>query len=228
MLAALLADGCACCPFGAKNTTDSAAAKKKASPSADGWHSLFNGKSLTGWKVTEFGGGGDVKVDPKFTGGAPAIVIGAGASLSGITLTNPPPGGDYEVQVEAAKIEGSDFFCGITFPVGTNHATLVLGGWGGATVGVSSIDGMDASENETTKFIAFQKDKWHRIRLRVTKAKIEVWLDDEQIINQEITDRKITMRYGDIEMSIPFGIATYQTSSAVREIKWRPVPPATK
>lgn len=223
--AALLLGGCQCCTVPDK--TSSADAPKPA-PAADGWKSLFDGKSLAGWKITEFGGTGEVKVESKFRDGAPVIVIGSGATLSGITLTNPPPAGEFEVQVEAMKIEGSDFFCGLTFPVGKSNATLVLGGWGGATVGVSSIDGMDASENETTKFLNFPKDKWFRIRLRVTKAKIEAWLNDEPIVSQDITDRKISMRFGDIELSVPFGIATYQTSSAIREVKWRPVAPATK
>ncbi len=219
----MVAAGCACCPIGGGNT-------KPVPIAYAGWRSLFDGKSLFGWMETDFAGAGEVKVDPKFRGGAPAIVINAGSTLSGITLTNPPPSGDFEVEVEVMKIEGGDFFCGLTFPVGGAHATLVMGGWGGATVGVSSIDGLDASENETTKFLTFPTNKWHRIQLRVTRARIAVRLDDEPmlLIDQDITDRKISMRFGEIEQSMPFGIATYQTSSAVRSVKWRPLPAGTK
>jgi hypothetical protein len=223
LVATTFATGCACC-----QRHDGVA--KASSSDAGGWRSLFDGKSLAGWKETDFGGAGAVTVDPKFRGGAPAFVINAGATLSGITLTNPPPAGDYEVELEALKIDGGDFFCGLTFPVGNSHATLVMGGWGGATVGISSIDGLDASENETTRFLTFAKDKWFHIRLRVTKDRIQVWLDRQEKpeIDQDIVDKRISMRFGEIELSMPFGIATYQTSSAVRSVKWRPLPARAK
>ena len=69
------------------------------------------------------------------------------------------------------KIEGADFMCGLTFPVGDSHASLILGGWGGTVAGISSIDGHDASENETSSFISFPKDRWYTIRMRVTPNK---------------------------------------------------------
>ena len=57
---------------------------------------------------------------------------------------------DYEVTLEAMRVDGNDFFCGMTFPAGKDPCTLIVGGWGGTVVGLSSINGMDASENETT------------------------------------------------------------------------------
>ena len=45
---------------------------------------------------------------------------------------------------------------------------ILLGGWGGGVVGISSIDTMDASENETTKYRQFVTDRWYKVRLRVT------------------------------------------------------------
>ena len=36
-----------------------------------------------------------------------------------------------------------------------NIPTLVLGGWGGSLCGLSSLDYMDASENQTTTFVSF-------------------------------------------------------------------------
>ena len=33
---------------------------------------------------------------------------------------------------------------------------------------------MDASENETTKFLSFEKNRWYRIRVRVTKPKMKL------------------------------------------------------
>ena len=82
---------------------------------------------------------------------------------------------EYEVTLETRRIDGFDFFCGMTFPVEKSHCSLVLGGWGGSLTGLSSLDGFDASENETTGSMAFKEGKWYKIRLRVTPEKIEAW-----------------------------------------------------
>src|SRR5262249_13868918 len=84
-----------------------------------------------------------------------------------------------------------------------------------------SIDGMDASENETTKYMRFDAGRWHRLRLRVAAAKIEAWIDDEKIVDQPIEGRKISLRPGDIDLSKPFGLATWQTTGALRDIEIR-------
>jgi hypothetical protein len=117
-------------------------------------------------------------------------------------------------------VDGSDFFCGLTFPVKEDPCTLILGGWGGSLVGLSSLDGMDASENETTTIVSFQNQRWYRVRLRVTAAKIEAWLDSQKIIDANITDRKISIRW-ECEPCKPFGIATWRTTGAVRDIRIR-------
>jgi hypothetical protein len=82
---------------------------------------------------------------------------------------------------------------------------------------------MDASENETTKFMDFEKGRWYRIRLRVTTNRLEAWIDDEKLVDVDTTDRKISVRPGEIELSRPFGIASWQTMAALREIKVRKV-----
>ena len=97
------------------------------------------------------------------------------------------------------------------------------GGWGGSLVGISSLEGMDASENETTKFVNFESGRWYRIRLRVTEKRIEGWIDKEKLVDVQTTDRKISVRPGDIELSQPFGLAAWQTAAAFREIKFRRV-----
>ena len=108
--------------------------------------SLFNGRTLGEWKTTVFGGEGDVEV----TDGR--IVIGAGNPLSGINWTGKHPKMDYEIALEAMRVDGSDFFCALTFPVGDSSCSFICGGWGGGVVGLSSLDGADASENETTDY----------------------------------------------------------------------------
>jgi thiamine biosynthesis lipoprotein len=196
-----------------------------AAGDAEGWKPLFDGKSLAGWKATDFAGGGEVRVDPNFRGGPPAIVVDAGARLSGLNWTGEVPRTNYELTLESMKIEGHDFHCALTFPVGDSHATLVLGGWGGTVVGISSIDDQDASESQSRRYADFPTDRWFRVRLRVTPAKIEAWLDDKQIVDEEITGRKVSLRPGDISRQIPLGLATYQTSAAYRNIRIRTVHP---
>ena len=190
-----------------------------------GWKDLFDGKSLAGWKPTDFRGGGAVRFDPKFKGG-PAIIVEAGDYLSGFNWTKDAPKTNYEIYVEAMKIEGSDFMCGLSFPVGDSYASLILGGWGGTVVGISSLDRHDASENETTKYISFAKDRWYKILMRVTPGRLEAWLDDKKIVDVDIRGKKISMRPGEIEKCVPIGIATFQTTSAFRAIKLRRIEPA--
>lgn len=179
---------------------------------------LFDGKSLGAWKRTEYAGGGEVRVESDFRGQGPAILVEAGATLSGIHWTSGVPKDGYEVSLEFMKLEGSDFACGLTFPVGDSHATLVLGGWGGGVVGLSSIDGHDASENETTTYRSFPENRWYRVRLRVVLPRIEAWLDDERILSVDTTGKKISLRHGEIWRSAPLGLATYQTTAAYRRL----------
>ena len=73
-----------------------------------GWQSLFDGKSLAGWRETAFSAGGPARVE----GGT--LVIGPGKPLAGVTLTGEFPHIDYEVRFEAARREGSDFFASLT------------------------------------------------------------------------------------------------------------------
>jgi len=116
------------------------------------------------------------------------------------------------------RVEGHDFFCGLTFPVGEKPCTLVLGGWGGSLCGLSSIDSFDASENETTKMMSFENGKWYRVRLRVVPDRIQAWLDDEDLVDVDITGKTLSIRL-EVEESQPLGIATWNTAGAVRNIK---------
>jgi hypothetical protein len=130
---------------------------------------------------------------------------------------------DYEITLDAMRAQGNDFFCGLTFPVGENPCTLILGGWGGGLCGLSSIDYFDASENETTRMMKFETGKWYHVRLRVVPNRIQAWLDDEPLVDVDITGRKIGVRI-EVELSKPLGIATYATTGAVRNIRLKKLP----
>jgi len=195
-------------------------ASRPAPDTDEGWESLFDGKTLTGWKVTEFAGSGAVEIKDG------RIVLAAGNDLTGISWANPNtlPRMDYEVDLFAMRLEGTDFFCGLTFPVRDACCTFVVGGWGGGVVGISSLDGLDASENETTRNMNFESKRWYHIHVRVTQTKIECWIDNEKVVDVVTTGRKISMRPGEIEIARPFSISTWQTTGALRDIALRRLP----
>jgi len=173
---------------------------------------LFNGKSLMGWEITNFGPQG-----PVFVSGN-EIILGMGDGCTGITWTGDFPETDYEVSLEAKRMEGNDFFCGMTFPAGKDPCTLIVGGWGGTVVGLSCIDGMDASENETTSIRKFDNHRWYAIRLNVSNDSIKVWIDSEMVVSVEIAGKKLSVR-PEVELSRPFGVASWRTKAALRNMR---------
>jgi hypothetical protein len=220
-----------------------AEAKASATSKPEEVQDLYDGISLKGWKITSFAGAGEVRVVPlkkaleslpskpdqaedrKKLGNpeTPVIFIESGAMLSGVNFTNSLPRMDYELQLEAMRVDGNDFFCGLTFPVDDACCSFIVGGWGGGLVGISSIDGLDASENETTKFMGIQSGRWYKIKVRVTRSKIEAWLDQEKMADVKLEGRRISMRPGEIEASKPLGYATYQTSAVIRSVQLAPI-----
>lgn len=191
-------------------------AKKTKTSASPGWKPLFDGKSLHGWEVTKFGGEGDVEVKDG------VIYLGFGSPMTGITYKEPSPKCNYELRLEAKRIDGVDFFCALTFPVNESHCSFVVGGWGGAVVGISSIDGHDASENETTSYIGFKTGRWYRIRVRVQADRIAAWIDDKQVVDVSIRGKKLTTR-PEVDLSIPLGIANFETRAGIRNIQIRPI-----
>ncbi|MHC4085414.1 MAG: 3-keto-disaccharide hydrolase [Planctomycetota bacterium] len=202
----------ACCDTGgpvSPNEPNETAVAKSVKPSET---SLFDGKTMGQWAITDFGGQGKVYVKEG------AIYLEMGNDMTGINWTGPVVRMNYEISLEAKRVTGSDFFCGLTFPVGENPCSLILGGWGGEVCGLSNLDYYDAANNETTRIIQFENGKWYHVKLRVTSDKIEAWLDDEKLVDVVTTDRKIDIR-PEVDLSKPLGIATWQTAGAVRNIR---------
>ena len=186
-----------------------------------GWTSLFDGQSLGGWKSSGFGTDGPVTVEQG------AISIGMGDPLSGITWQREFPTDRYEIAVEAQRTDGFDFFCGLTFPVGADACSLILGGWGGGLVGLSSIDGVDASENDTTQYREFETGRWYDVRVRVEPKTITCLLDGKEIISQPRGDHEISIR-AEMFLCKPLGVATYATASRLRNLRYRRLDAPTK
>ncbi|MCY2942710.1 MAG: DUF1080 domain-containing protein [Planctomycetota bacterium] len=184
------------------------------------WKSLFDGKTLKGWKQSDFFKPGKSSVKDG------AIILEKGSKMTGLTYDGKDfPKMNYEVILESKRVDGRDFFCTTTFPVGDSFCSFVVGGWGGSVTGLSSIDGIDASENQTGQGIEYKNDQWYKIRIRVTDKRVETWIDKEQTVDLDTSDVKLGIRI-ECNVSTPFGIASYDTVGAVKDIKVRNLSPA--
>jgi hypothetical protein len=190
-------------------------AQQPAPASPYDWRPVFDGKTLTGWTKTDFAGGAEPRVE------APSLILPAGDMLTGVTYTGKDlPKMNYEVSMEAQRVDGADFFVGLTVPVNEACVSLVLGGWGGTVCGISSLDGGDAANNETTKSIDFKNKQWYRVRMRVLPTRLQAWVDEEQIVDARTKGRSIDVRL-EVEPSKPFGLASFQSTAAIRDLKIR-------
>ena len=188
---------------------------------AKNWRPLFDGKTLKNWRDADFGGNAEAEVKDG------AIVLPFAERLAGVVWAGDEkdlPKNNYEIELEAKRVQGGDFFCGLTFPVRDSHATLVVGGWGGSLCGISSLDGADAANNETTHIDSFKNGQWYKVRLRVTDDKLQAWIDGDQIIDVVTTGRKIDIR-ADIDASKPLGLCSFATTAALKNIRVRELTP---
>lgn len=180
---------------------------------------MFDGKSLKNWAVTDFGGQGEVRVQDG------AIILEQGSEITGIHWTGKPlPKFNYELSLEAKRIDGSDFFCGIVFPQREKHCSFVVGGWGGGVVGLSSVDGLYASENDTASFHTFKDDTWYKIRLRVGEQFIQAWIDKHQVVDLDLTNRELSLHPAML-LAKPLGISCFATVAGLRNIQIRELTP---
>ena len=194
---------------------DSAAAATEEAADAEAakWKPLADS-----WQVCRFGGEGPVKIEDGL------ITLGYGDPMTGVRWGGEFPREGYELRLEARRTEGFDFFCGTTFPVGEKgKCSLILGGWGGGVVGLSSIDGQDAANNATTQFKTFDNDRWYKIRIRVGPEKIRCWIDGNLWVDQPRGDREFDIRY-EMDPTVPMGFANYQCRSEIRKIEFRRLP----
>jgi len=200
-----------------KPTSTEASPRTKQAQAREKWL-----KSLThswkplkdSWEVSQFGGDGPVEIKDKL------ITMGLGDPMTGIRWEGGAPKENYEVELEARRREGFDFFCALTFPVGKKHVSFILGGWGGGVVGISSVDGYDASENETTSFRNFDTDRWYKVRVRVDANQIQCWIDDKPAAEQIRKGHEFDIRY-EMDQCVPLGVASFQCKSEYRNLRIR-------
>ncbi len=198
-----LKDPLAIANFILTNTLDGACKPKAGLP-----------ESWKDWRISDFDRTGAVYVE------GDTVLLEMGNDMSGITRVGPFPKMNYEITLDAMRVAGDDFFCGLTFPVNDNPCSLVLGGWGGTTCGISCLDYNDAANNETTRYREFNKGQWYDVRLWVTPDRIQAWIDDEELVDVNTEGRDIDIRW-EMEPCVPLGIATWRTTGAARNIRIR-------
>ncbi len=176
------------------------------------WQPLLAGE----WAEVSFGGEGEVQFEDG------TLILEPGDPLTGVTWSGPVPAGDYELSLVASRLQGTDFFVGLTFPVQDSHLTLVLGGWGGALCGLSCLGGEDASGNGTKFFESFETGRDYAVRLEVRGPRVRAWLDGRQVVDVDTTGQSPGLRT-EVEASAPLGLATFLTRASYRELRWRPL-----
>ena len=153
------------------------------------------------------------------------IALATGRPMTGIRFDGWDGAGlpllDYAASYETRRVAGRDFFGTLTFPVGSldRCVSLVIGGWGGAVVGISSIDDADAGGNETRSEQVFQDGQWYRVRIEVRSDDIRAFIDDRIVVNVNIKGRRLSLRAGEIQKCAPFGFASYATEGEVRKVR---------
>lgn len=191
----------------------SAEDQTEKSPAAATWKPLEI-RPDGSWVECRFGGDGPVGMKDG------VISLGFGDPLTGVRWEGEFPRMDYEIELEARRTNGFDFFCGLTLPVGDQRCSLILGGWGGSLIGISSIDGLDASSNETMLIRQFEQNRWYKVRMEVSQARLRAWLDDKKIVDWERDGRPLDIR-GEMEQTTPVGIAAFQCESEIRNVQIR-------
>jgi hypothetical protein len=173
---------------------------------------LFDGVSLEGWEITNFLLQGAVYVKEG------EIILEIGDGCTGITWKGAHPVMDYRLSLDAKRVAGFDFFCGLTFPVEDEFCSLIVGGWAGSVIGISCIDGVDASDNETTKQMYFEDNRWYHITVEVSGGKIKAMVDDQVVVDFTKGNHWLSVR-PEVQQNIPIGIASWHTAAALKNIR---------
>ena len=185
----------------------------------DGWESLFDGTTLTGWEIIQYGGEGEpyanngVLVLPSATAGMMTGLCWIGDSL---------PVNNYTIYYEARRVQGYDIFAGLSFPYKDTFASLILGGWGGIVNGISCVDGFDASDNETTQHFSLNNNEWYPVQLFVTTDSIRAFVGDKQAVNLATAGKNLYLRPGSYTTSLT--LWTYLTTGEIRDLRIKKLP----
>jgi hypothetical protein len=210
---------------GGETTTDEQTARSTSVrwdqlPKAEDGVWLFAGESLGPWQVANasyFDKHGAVQWQ------ADVLSLGRGRPGTGVVAQFEVPRNNYEISFQARRLSGEDFFCGLTFPFDDQQATLILGGWGGAAVGISNINNFSAIENLSSRNFPFEQERWYDVRFRVTRTEIELWIDGKSVFQFEPEEMRFSIWWEQRPMA-PLGFATWNTAAEFRQLRLKKLP----
>lgn len=168
------------------------------------------------WEAVSLGGEGEIEWSEA------GVLMRFGSPLTAVRWIGEGLPAHYELEVVAARVDGSDFFCGLNLPIGSDAATVVLGGWGGALCGLSCIDGMDASMNPTRSFRDFERGQSYRLRVRVDERVVSATVDGNELFSHQRGEGALSLRTEVMPVGV-LGISCFQTTARVESVRWRPL-----
>ena len=180
----------------------------------EGWRSLFDGETLTGWKNLRYGGNSEAYVSD----GVLVLPMATNTTMSGVCwIGDSLPVNNYEVYYEARRVAGNDIFAGLTFPYDDMYVSLIFGGWQGSINGLSSIEGFDASDNETTQFFSLRNNQWYPIHLRVTTDSIRASIGTMQVVDFATEGKYLHLRSEVLDTG--FTLWTFLSAGEIRDLR---------
>jgi hypothetical protein len=189
---------------------------------AEGWISLFDGKTLSGWSIVNkgrFALHGAVRVQDG------RITLDAGRPITAIAWAGEFPHSGYEIEFEAMRLSGDADFGTLVFPVGKEYCKLLVPGTFERVVGLQNVDGSVVEGRLEGRRIDLKNGQWHRVRLRTTDVRIEAYLDGEKVIGIERAGHEFSVV--DIYSNLgPLVIHSWESTAALRNIRLRLLNPA--
>jgi hypothetical protein len=184
-------------------------------PKAGDWQSLFDGKTLRGWELVEqFGSKASVREG--------ALILEGTPSWNAISWTDDVPSEEYEIEYEAMRIEGREDFGTLAFPIsGATQCMLQIGAWGGQVVGLSAFDRADCRSNTTARRMPFENNRWYRIRLRVSRERVQAWIGPDKLVDVPRAGHEFAPPSDRLRAIKPFGFCSRATIAALRNIRLR-------
>jgi hypothetical protein len=183
------------------------------------WESLFDGETLDGWEIVRYFGAGI----PYVKDGSLILPAAVDGLMTGVRwIGGALPVNNYIIFYEARRVEGNDIFAGLTFPYKDTFASLIFGGWGGIVNGLSSIDGYDASENETTQHFSQRNNEWYQVQLHVTSDSIRAFVGAEKVVDLATAKKDIHLR--DDILNTGLTLWTYVSTGEIRDLRIKKLP----